>query len=622
MLPRPGEQQEGQATPSPRVQVDPDCSGRTTPDTVRDGDLDELESEEEEGPRSNDEGSSEAEDADADATRPSTSGTRTNSTSSTANDAGASAMVPTKTQAAFVGKLWSMLGTPSLANLIAWTDDGKAFTVFHPTEFARTVLPQFFKHSNFASFIRQLNMYGFGKRVNDALGGSTSHIITDGAHIQAWEFQNPAFQRDRPDLLAKIRRKSAKPSTVGSSVATSRRRPSIIRGMSAKARRDLNGSDGGEDDEERAPRIGNGAQAHPSAPSAFFGDANLAQPPGMKVVAGLTEFAPHNIQQDARAQFRPRPKEEQFDGAVGSPTSHNRQHGPYSHPLPPPTGSYYHPHPPPLHSHHSPRSTMYPLAPSPFYTNSRTPLPSEDTTARQVLSLEAQVRALGEALLHTQQDYMASRAASYSILGMLLGIVADLDVGETRKDQVESCSIALSKLHPDAQVSPSIPSVLTTLNTSYLSHPPPLVSGQAHSSGHPHQTMNYQHYTKIPPVESYTRSSRPDSAISHDAQPVGAASTNLPHSFRPPSNPPSMIRPSSPVRPSTSGSSSAQPTASGLAAQHPSWGNVTLTSNRPTSLPSLSSLLEGVPANGDRRSDVIGRESEPPDDRIRKKMRQ
>ena len=79
-----------------------------------------------------------------------------------------------------------MLYTPSLGQLIAWTDDGRAFTVFHPTEFARNVLPQFFKHSNFASFIRrskqrpirgvqaltvpflgQLNMYGFGKRVSD-----------------------------------------------------------------------------------------------------------------------------------------------------------------------------------------------------------------------------------------------------------------------------------------------------------------------------------------------------------------------------------------------------------------------------------------------------------------------
>jgi len=48
-----------------------------------------------------------------------------------------------------------MLYTPALSRLIAWSEDGKAFTVFYPTEFARTVLPQFFKHSNFASFIRK-----------------------------------------------------------------------------------------------------------------------------------------------------------------------------------------------------------------------------------------------------------------------------------------------------------------------------------------------------------------------------------------------------------------------------------------------------------------------------------
>lgn len=49
-----------------------------------------------------------------------------------------------------------MVQTPSLLSLIAWSDTGTTFSVFNPQEFSRTVLPQYFKHSNFQSFVRQV----------------------------------------------------------------------------------------------------------------------------------------------------------------------------------------------------------------------------------------------------------------------------------------------------------------------------------------------------------------------------------------------------------------------------------------------------------------------------------
>ncbi|ORY26717.1 HSF-type DNA-binding-domain-containing protein, partial [Naematelia encephala] len=112
---------------------------------------------------------------------------------------------PAKTQAAFVGKLYKMLEDPDIARtgLIRWSPDGRIFTCPNPTEFSKTILPQFFKHNNWQSFVRQLNMYAFNK-VND-LQATTSDP-------QAWEFRHPLFRRGEPHLLASIKRKSTRPN--------------------------------------------------------------------------------------------------------------------------------------------------------------------------------------------------------------------------------------------------------------------------------------------------------------------------------------------------------------------------------------------------------------------------
>ncbi|KAM0755905.1 hypothetical protein T439DRAFT_15289 [Meredithblackwellia eburnea MCA 4105] len=50
-----------------------------------------------------------------------------------------------------------MVQDPSLESYIAWEAEGKAFSVFNPTEFSKDILPQFFKHQNFQSFVRQVS---------------------------------------------------------------------------------------------------------------------------------------------------------------------------------------------------------------------------------------------------------------------------------------------------------------------------------------------------------------------------------------------------------------------------------------------------------------------------------
>ena len=54
---------------------------------------------------------------------------------------------------------WQLLEDPNNTHLISWTPDGDAFVVLQPDTFARELLPTVFKHNNYTSFVRQLNIY-------------------------------------------------------------------------------------------------------------------------------------------------------------------------------------------------------------------------------------------------------------------------------------------------------------------------------------------------------------------------------------------------------------------------------------------------------------------------------
>ena len=56
-----------------------------------------------------------------------------------------------------------MLEDTSFADVVSWGPQGDCFVVKDMNEFTKTILPRMFKHSNFASFVRQLNKYDFHK---------------------------------------------------------------------------------------------------------------------------------------------------------------------------------------------------------------------------------------------------------------------------------------------------------------------------------------------------------------------------------------------------------------------------------------------------------------------------
>ncbi|KAK3125843.1 hypothetical protein QOZ80_7BG0610410 [Eleusine coracana subsp. coracana] len=97
--------------------------------------------------------------------------------------------------APFLTKTYQLVDDPCTDHIVSWGEDDTTFVVWRPPEFARDLLPNYFKHNNFSSFVRQLNTYGFRKIVADR-----------------WEFANEFFRKGAKHLLAEIhRRKSSQP---------------------------------------------------------------------------------------------------------------------------------------------------------------------------------------------------------------------------------------------------------------------------------------------------------------------------------------------------------------------------------------------------------------------------
>ena len=102
--------------------------------------------------------------------------------------------VPFKTET-FLLKLSQILTKAKYSSAIHWSDDGKAIVVSNIIDFTSNIIPKYFKHCNYDSFVRQLNMYNFHK-----LRSKRNHT----EHV----FQHELFTRDQSsEGIMSIKRK-------------------------------------------------------------------------------------------------------------------------------------------------------------------------------------------------------------------------------------------------------------------------------------------------------------------------------------------------------------------------------------------------------------------------------
>ncbi|WWD16186.1 hypothetical protein CI109_100611 [Kwoniella shandongensis] len=111
-------------------------------------------------------------------------------------------------QESFLTKLYALLEQPEYQYIIRWDETGETIIIESPEELADKILPVVYKQSRFASFSRQLNIYGFNRKL------SLRNVERGICDPDASTWSHPFLRRDSPqeDIINFKRRVPPRPS--------------------------------------------------------------------------------------------------------------------------------------------------------------------------------------------------------------------------------------------------------------------------------------------------------------------------------------------------------------------------------------------------------------------------
>ncbi|POO02086.1 Heat shock transcription factor [Trema orientale] len=126
----------------------------------------------------------------------------------------------------FLNKTYEIVEDPATNDVVSWSRGNNSFVVWDPQNFAMTLLPRYFKHNNFSSFVRQLNTYLIAMvlynlkhnlKLCEAAQYLCIQLVEYAFKIEIkgfrkvdpdrWEFANEGFLRGQKNLLRNIRRR-------------------------------------------------------------------------------------------------------------------------------------------------------------------------------------------------------------------------------------------------------------------------------------------------------------------------------------------------------------------------------------------------------------------------------
>ena len=84
-----------------------------------------------------------------------------------------------KAEPSFLVKLYKILNESEYSSFIHWGSDGQSIIISDSNGLTKKVLPKYYNHHNFASFVRQLNMYNFHKIRNENKNGEQKYIHSE-----------------------------------------------------------------------------------------------------------------------------------------------------------------------------------------------------------------------------------------------------------------------------------------------------------------------------------------------------------------------------------------------------------------------------------------------------------